>query len=193
MKGSDAMNTMEVIHARRSVRKYTDKPVDKATVEKLIDSAVYAPTGMNAQPWVFGVIQNADILLDISNRTKAYLISMLEHMPALERYRDAFESADYNIFYGTSTLVLICAKPGVSPTPEVDCTLAAENLMLAACELGLGTCWIGFAQMYLGTPEAKQELGIPEDYLLIAPIIVGYPDGEPPAREKNPPEIAFWK
>lgn len=187
------MNTIDAIYTRRSVRKYQDKPVDKATVEKLLDATVQSPSAMNAQPWTFCIIQDADLLLDISNRTKAYLLSILEQRPLLEKYRSAFESPDFNIFYDASTLVIICAKPGESPDPVTDCCLAAENLMLAAHDFGLGTCWIGFARAYFNLPEAKQSAGIPDEYTVTAPIIVGYPDGESPAREKNQPEILFWK
>jgi len=69
---------------------------------------------------------------------------------------------------------VICAKH-TGPFAAADCWLAAENLMLAACALGLGTCCIGSAVPALNSPAIKSELGIPADVEVVAPIIVGIP------------------
>ena len=60
-----------------------------------------------------------------------------------------------------------------------DCALAAQNLMLSAYAHGLGTCWVGFAQSFLNTSDAKKLLGLPEEWMAVAPIIVGYPRAVP--------------
>jgi nitroreductase len=73
-----------------------------------------------------------------------------------------------------------------------DCWLAAENLMLAACAMGLGTCCIGFAVPVLNAPDVKRELGIPADVTAVAPIIVGVPrDATPPVPRKGP-DVLRW-
>ncbi len=187
------METRDVIYNRRSVRDFRDKAVDQALIEVLFAAAAQAPSAMNSQPWAFGVIQGAGTLLDISNRAKSYLLRQMDENSKLQGYRAALESPDFNIFYNASTLLVILAKPDASPDPTTDCCLAAENLMLMARELGLGTCWIGFSRFFLNTPEAKRELGIPEDYSIIAPLIVGYPAGEMSTMDKNAPEVLFRK
>ena len=73
-----------------------------------------------------------------------------------------------------------------------DCWLAAENLLLAACAQGLGTCVIGFAVSALNTPEWKSELKIPAEMTAIAPMIVGVPAGVTPPVPRKPPEIISW-
>jgi nitroreductase len=88
-------------------------------------------------------------------------------------------------------VIIIFAKPG--PTPDTDCTLAAENLMLAATDLGLGTCWMGFFHFLLNTPEVHAELGIPENYRAVAPIAIGYPQKELPPSQRATPEVIFWQ
>ena len=79
------------------------------------------------------------------------------------------------MFYDAGTLIAIGAKP-LGPFVVADCWLAAENLMLAACALGLGTCCIGAAVGALNSPDTKSELAIPSDVEIVAPIVVGMPN-----------------
>jgi nitroreductase len=98
--------------------------------------------------------------------------------------------ASFQIFYHAPVLILIS---GIAQTPWVveDCALAAQNLMLAAYGDGLGTCWIGFAQGFLNTPEGKDALGLPATSVPVAPIIVGYPKTEIAPVPRKEPEIRW--
>jgi nitroreductase len=186
------MELMDAIYKRRAVRAYKTQKVDRATVEVLIEAAIQAPSAMNQQPWAFGVVQDPDLLARWSGRAKAHFLATLDPGLHLGELRDMLASPDFNIFYDAGTLILICAKPGTMNGVE-DCCLAAENLMLAACSLGFGTCVIGLARPWLNLAETKRELDIPADYEPVLPIIVGYPRGETPATPRNEPEILFWK
>ncbi len=72
-----------------------------------------------------------------------------------------------------------------------DCSLAAQNLMLAAYAAGLGSCWIGFAQRWLGTPAGKAALALPASHVPVAPIIVGHPKSLPQPVPRKAPDIRW--
>ncbi len=186
------MELREAIYSRRSVRAYSAEPLSRETLEELMQAAVQAPTAMNLQPWAFGVIEGVERLRAYSDRTKAYLLDNLHSLPGLEQYRELFANPDTNLFYGAPALVVIFAKPG-GVAPDFDCAMAAQNLMLAARAEGLGTCWIGFFAFLLNQAEVRQELGVPEDYRPIAPIIVGHPLQPAEPVEKAAPQVIFWQ
>jgi nitroreductase len=73
------------------------------------------------------------------------------------------------------------------------CWLVAENLMLAACAMGLGSCIIGSSITALNIRKVKMELGIPDEFAVIAPIVVGVPSGEIAATPRKEPRIVSWK
>lgn len=181
----------DVIAARRAVRSYAPVALDEATVRALLEAAVLAPTAMHLEPWAFVVVQDRALLRRLSDHAKELLRD-----PAVS-HRGAHElgmlaDPGFNIFYDAGTLIVICGRP-LGSFVVADCWLAAENLMLAATSLGLGTCCIGFAVPVLNAPEVKRELGIPADVTAVAPIIVGVPKGETPATTRKRPEILTWK
>ncbi len=186
------MELIEALTNRRSVRSYTSKKVDNTIIQELLQAAVQAPSAMNAQPWAFAIIQDNVLLKEYSDQAKRLLLTSINKTPELSKYKPLFENPDFNIFYNAQSLILIFAKNEGLHSAE-DCCLAAQNLMLTAHSLGLGTCWIGFARPYFNLPEVQTQLGIPSGYEVVAPIIIGYPQINPPAALKKDPEILFWK
>ena len=97
-----------------------------------------------------------------------------------------------DIFYGAPAIVFIFTTPNCL-TPVEDASLAAENMMLAAKSLGLGSCWIGFARALGQDPECLKELNVPADHQLVASIVLGYPrkgDMRPSVRDE--PKVLGW-
>lgn len=182
------LSALDAIYVRRSVRTYTAERLDESTVRALLDAAVQAPTAMHEQPWTFAVVQDRTVLDQISDRAKALWQAEAGHAELARRFAEHHES----VFYTASTLIVIGART-VTPFVVADCWLAAENLMLAACALGLGSCVIGSAVPALNTPEAKAAAGMPADVTAIAPIIVGVPAGVIAPVPRRDPEIVAWR
>jgi nitroreductase len=184
------MDINEAISGRRSVRNYTEKAVDEATIRSLISAAVLAPNAVNQQPWTFTVVRDQGVLDRISHEAKTSMLATLPDGPDSDYLRSMLIDPNFNIFYHAPALVLVSAAPGAMAMVE-DCAMAAQNLMLTAHAAGLGTCWIGFAQGYVNTPEGKALLGLPAEWLSVAPIIVGYPKAATPPVSRMEPEIRW--
>jgi len=177
-----SVSVLNAIYHRRSIRAYAPMEVDEDTVQQLLHAAVQAPTARHAEPWAFVVIQDRALLEHISDVTKGGLLQRAEgNATAL----GVFGAPGFNIFYDAGTLILICGKTQ-TPFVAADCWLAAENLMLAAHAMGLGSCVIGSAVTALNE-ELKEKLGIAAEITIHAPIIVGFPREEAPLSPRKPP------
>ena len=183
------MNIFETILARRSVRQYKARVVDQALLRTLLEAAVRAPTAMHQEPWGFIIVQDKKLLHQLSAIAKPIFLEQIKQrsLHTTQKF-EGFNQADFNIFYNANTLVLICGKAAV-PFVEADCWLAAENLMLAACAMGLGTCVVASALPAFSIAKVRSMFAIPADYTVVAPIIVGYPDDEITQSKRNNPLI----
>ena len=172
------------IMARRSVRKYLDRPVEHEKLMTLARCAINAPSGMNAQPWLVRVVEDRKLINDV---TEVYKNANAEQVK-----RDA----DFkNMFRNAPNLICVCtpAKGG----GQLDAGLLGENVMLAAHALGLGTCCLGGPVRFLkSNADARfflERLDIPADYELNYIIAVGYPDEQPEARQRDASKVKFIK
>ena len=181
------MNIFETILARRSVRQYKARVVDQTILRTLLEAAVRAPTAMHQEPWGFIIVQDINLLLQLSAIARPIFLEQIKQQALHNNQKlEDFNQTDFNIFYNANTLILICGKAAV-PFVEADCWLAAENLMLAACAMGLGTCIIGSAMPAFSIAKVRSMLAIPADYTVVAPIAVGYPDDEiTPSKRQSP-------
>ncbi len=182
------MSVFEAILARRSVRSYAEQPVTRATLHTLLEAAVRAPTALHREPWAFVVVQDRPLLQRLSDRAKPLF---LEEASRSGHALEAFSQPDFNVFYDAGTLVIICARHN-ELLADADCWLAAENLLLAATALELGSCVIGAALSALNLAEIKAELGIPPEFSAVVPIIVGYSRGEITRTLRKKPHVLCW-
>lgn len=187
-------NVFEAILARRSVRTYTAEKPASGVVNTLLEAAVRAPTATHEEPWAFLVIQDRKTLERLSDLAKPVFVKEVRyrHSQGVSHSFEHLDQTDFDIFHGANTLIVICARM-TSPFVSADCWLAAENLMLAACEMGLGSCVIGSSISVLNIQKVKRELGIPDDYTAVAPMVIGVPDAETAATTRKAPLVLAWK
>jgi nitroreductase len=184
---------LDNIYHRRSVRNYSDKEVPDEIIKEIIRAGTYAPTAVNKQPWRFVVVKNRHLIEEYDDRAKKAFLAAYKDTdnPDLVRYVQHLSKPTTRLFYGAPVLILVFASPDV--INEHDCALAAENMMLAAQSLGIGSCWIGLAAGLGYDAEFLKEVGVSEGHKLIAPLIFGYPTKEKPmAPARNADVILKW-
>lgn len=184
------MELRTAIRLRRAVREYKPDPVSALILRDLISAASWAPSAMNDQPWHFTVVTDAALLDEISQRSKEWMLKEVAAMPRPGHFRDLLADPLFHIFYHAPALVVV-SVPADRQWSAEDCALAAQNMMLAALEQNLGSCWVGFAQGWLNTEEGHALLGLPRQCRVVAPIIVGYPKTAPPPVPRKPPLITW--
>ena len=187
---------IETIKTRRCVREYKKDQVSDEEIEILIDCARYAPSGFNMQPWNFLVIKNKDIMKKLSESGKKSMIPLLEPMKDSSKKASDFlvflKTKGTNMFYDAPVLVIILGNKKV-PTVDWDCSMAAQNMMLAAHSRGIGSCWIGGVLPALMDEKILNELGVLPDYKAIAPLIFGYPKGSAEMPQKLDSEVKWLR
>jgi len=155
------MDVLEAIKGRRSIRQFTDEPIRKDALERLLDAARWAPTASNQQRWRFVIVTS----------------------PAVKELIKKFAPG---IFAMPAAFIVICVEkePGAKPWDDVtylaDCAIAAQNIMLAAHEMGIGSCVaLSYAKVAI-----QEILNLPEDVEPLLVVTLGYPAEapEPPPR-----------
>lgn len=169
--------TLQVIHRRRSIRKYKPEQIKDAELQLLLDAALLAPNGLNLQKWHFTVIQNQDVMDRMVSAIKEGIISAdIQHLAKIAA------TPDYHTFYHAPTVILISGDEQWHIS-DIDCALAAENIVLAAESLNIGSCIITSSAFMFNGEQGKafkQELGVPEGYKHVCTIAIGYKDIENP-------------
>jgi nitroreductase len=176
------------------VREYKPEDVPDEIINELILAGIYAPSALNEQPWRFVVIKNKGLIKKCSDRAKKLWLERVRS-PVTDDDRELVGLASdpgFNIFYDAPVLVLIFSRPGMD-SPEFDCALAAENMMLAARSLAIGSCWVGMGAIIGSDRELMREIGVPEDHRLMSQVIFGYPaKKEIEVPERNRDVILKW-
>lgn len=166
-------DTLITLRGRRSIRKYSGKQVDDATLKTILEAGTYAPNGMGKQSPIIIAVQN------------------VEDCASLRAMNAKIMGTDSDPYYGAPTILLVLAKRDHT-TPVEDGCAVLTYMAVAAASLGLGTCWVNRERQMFDSDEGKallQKWGITGDYLGIGALSLGYPDGEPAIR---PPRKAGY-
>ena len=156
---------MQAILTRRSVRRFIpNKPISKETLLKIIKAGQYAPSAHNKQPWEFLVVEDKKFLEDLPN------------------YQQWTTFAKYG---SVAIFILADMEQGYNREgenwnfAEIDCSLAIQNMTLAAHDQGLGSTICGISPMPETIQKFKQLLDLPGHIHPVALLILGHPEGEP--------------
>lgn len=161
------MELFEALYTRRSIRKYQDRPVDRTVVDKLLGAAMMAPSAGDARPWHYVVVEGAEAVSQTVNA-----------LPHAEMAKAA------------PLAILVCADPGLEKFPGcwmLDCSAAAENMLLAAHALGLGAVWVAVWPFDDFVKGAREHFSLPDAIEPLALIVAGYPAESVPSDDRFDP------
>lgn len=173
---------VDAIMGRRSIRKYLDTPVEHEKLETVVKCGIYAPNGMNRQPWEIAVVESQEM---IAKATEIFVKEQPEMVERDANFKNMFRNAPN----------LICVASPIDGSGNVDAGLLGENMMLAAYSLGLGTCCLGGPVAFLKSNRESQwfidALGFSDDYTLNYIIAIGYPDETPEVKPRDESKIKY--
>jgi len=178
-----------LLSIRRSVRDYQARAVPLELLHEIIGESCLAPSASNRQPWHFIIINSKPWMVRLSRESKANLLRDFNDNPStlLRKYEAVLRDDSFNVFYNAPCLVYITGSEEIRSL-DLDCALAASYFMFSAAARGLGTCWVALGGRIVD-PLLRSELGLRDDFRIVAPIIVGYPKRVPPPLVRNEPQI----
>lgn len=150
------MNLKDAIINRRSIRKFQERKVDDKIVREILEYAMYAPSAKNEQPWHFVIIKNRETLHLIEQQHP--FAKMLKSAPLAIAVCGELKSENQERYW------------------MLDCSLATQNLMLGAYDMGLGSVWVSIYPRKDRVDLLKDVLKLPDDIMPLALIPIGYPD-----------------
>lgn len=182
--------TLSVIKRRRSIRSYRPGQISDSELEAVLEAAICAPSAMNQQKWHFAVIQSKDMLKKITDVAREVMKSGPE--PVAKRAA----SPDFSPFFHAPTVIVITGDL-TGRFVQIDCSLAAQNIVLSAESLNIGSCIMTSPDLVFKSENGKgllKELGVPEGYNHVCTVALGYRDGDsPPAKPRNTEVFSYIK
>jgi len=166
------MDLFDAIITRRSIRKYSGEPVSREEIQTILRAAMYAPSANNQQPWHFLVIDD---------------VEMMDQITRIHPYASMLKEASFAI--------LICGDESLELSKgywAVDCAAATQNLLLAAHGIGLGAVWCGVHPREERKAGLKKLFNLPEHIQPFAVVSIGKPGEEKPVPERFKPERIHW-
>lgn len=170
--------TLRTIHDRRSIRSFTDRPVERELVEQIVDAGIWAASGKNGQAPIVLVVTNPELVARLSDMNRR-----------IGGWKEGFDP-----FYGGKTVLVVLADRDAAATYVYDGALTLGNMLLAAESLGVGGIWIHRAKEEFESEEGKAilaELGIEGDLEGIGHCVLGYADGPAKVIDRKEGRV-FW-
>ena len=216
--GADFNAIEDVIYRRRSVRFFKKKQVPEYLVRRLLETARFAPSSGNAQPWKFIVIQDQKMIAEMTadvvnffkrlqlfigymgsrNKLKEWAAKLSQRMmnnmlhPIPLVASELIATQKLGLWHGAPTVIIMLTDKRCPGDPAVDVGIAGENLVLTAHSYGLGTCWVSFCTPIGMLPKWRKRLGIRYPYKLVTSIALGYPRGTPDGYVTRETQAIDW-
>lgn len=192
------------IKTRRSIRNYSERNLPKEIIEEIINAGKYAPSAEDRQPWRFIVITKREFIKKLSEEVKRQIEKVLKNK---RKWKKKFNELNDNrmilflsavakskrdsIFFDAPAVIFIVTDEMMFN--DESCACCAQNMMLSAWSMGIGSCWIGFARFLELNNEIMKEIGIPEGYHISACLTFGYPEKIPkPSMRKPTADVIKW-
>lgn len=176
-------STISTMMERRSIRKYQDRPVEHEKLEQIAICGINAPSGVNRQPWEVRVVEDPKFISELTEIYKKENAEQVKNDPDFK-----------NMFRNAPNIICVATPKG---SGELDAGMLAENMMLAAQAMGLGTCCLGGPVRFMkGNEQCKpyiDRLDFSEGYELLYILAVGYPDEKPAAKPRKTEKIQYIK
>ncbi len=172
---------IENIMTRRSIRQYKPQPVNRDTMQIILECGINAPNGMNKQSWEVRVVDNPEFINGVTELYKK------------ANPKAASDPAFKNMFRNAPTVAFIAHDPSYGCS-QIDCGLLGANMVLSAHALGIGSCCLGGPVAFMLQPEAApylEKLGFSDGYRLLYCIAFGYPDESPAAKPRDAGKVKF--
>ena len=188
------MNTFEAMKIRKSVRSYQQKSVEPEKVKQIAEAGNMAAGTPMAGKVYFSVITNPDVLKSIVEGSKAVMSK--SGVPMLEKIS---QNPNFNPIYGAPAAIVVSTdkadNPNTAAMARANAACAGENMLLAATELGLGSCYLESQTLAFNIPEIAAEAKIPANAQPHAVIVFGYTDDTAPhaAYPETPDNIVYVK
>jgi len=159
---------IDLLRARRSIRRFQDRPVEKEKIDLLIEAMLRSPSSRGLNPWEFIVVTEKESLAQLS-QAKSYGSSFLKNAPLA---------------------IVVCADPKKCDVWVEDCSIASILLHLAATDLGLGSCWVQIRLREHDNQKMAQDyvaelLGLPKGMVVESIIAIGYPAEQQPGHPRS--------
>ena len=203
MKNGYMNEVIKCIKERRSIRNFLDKKIPKEIIEEIIEAGKYAPSAEDRQPWKFIVVTKKELIQELSNEIKKQIKRILDKKRKWKKKFKELEderlvlflkaianSKEDVIFYNAPLVIFIICEDEIFN--DESCVCCAQNMMLSAWSMGIGSCWIGFAKFLEANEEVMERLEIPEGHHISACIVFGYPAKVPKATIRKPTFIKWF-
>ena len=170
----------ETIMHRRSIRRFAPKQIEEAALQQIIQAGLYAPSAGGRQGVIFAVCQDKEVnerLGKIKRANSRPSMATATSFVSREQPSIADDPKLTNAFYGAPTVLTMFAPKNFLFSVD-DCAVAAENMMLAADALGIGSCYIGQGWTAFDDPygqEILRQWNIPTDHYAVMQLLLGYP------------------